>query len=132
MPRDAIFPTYSDLSAFAADPLRELPERPTALFVGMLEPYKNVEGLAAAWRRVVQQLPEAQLVVVGPRLAAGAWSTGSWRRFPSRSSTCRSSIREGVARALDEATRARAPVLAGGPGPRRDRGLRPGPGRRGD
>ena len=64
-PADGIFPTYSDLSAFTDDPLRELPERPTALFVGMLEPYKNVEGLAAAWRRIVQQLPEAQLVVVG-------------------------------------------------------------------
>ena len=29
-----------------------LPERPTALFVGALERYKNVDGLAAAWRRV--------------------------------------------------------------------------------
>src|SRR5205814_1699482 len=35
-PPDAVFPTYSDLSAFAA-PVQPLPERPAALFVGVLE-----------------------------------------------------------------------------------------------
>lgn len=64
-PADGVFPTYSDLSAFTADPVAELPQRPTALFVGALEPYKNVDGLAAAWRRVVDELPKAMLVVVG-------------------------------------------------------------------
>jgi glycosyltransferase involved in cell wall biosynthesis len=64
-PADGIFPTYSDLSAFTADPVADLPARPTALFVGALEAYKNVDGLAAAWRRVVAQLPEARLVIVG-------------------------------------------------------------------
>jgi glycosyltransferase involved in cell wall biosynthesis len=64
-PADALFPTYSDLSAFREGPVVELPERPTALFVGALEPYKNVDGLAAAWRRVARELPEARLVVVG-------------------------------------------------------------------
>ena len=64
-PADGIFPTYSDLSAFTAEPVAELPERPTALFVGALEAYKNVDGLAAAWRRVVRELPEARLVIVG-------------------------------------------------------------------
>ena len=64
-PADSVFPTYSDLSAFTAEPVRPLPERPTALFVGMLEPYKNVAGLAAAWRRVAERVPEARLVVVG-------------------------------------------------------------------
>jgi len=64
-PADAVFPTYSDLSAFTAGPVAELPERPTALFVGALEAYKNVDGLAAAWRRVVERMPEAQLVLVG-------------------------------------------------------------------
>jgi glycosyltransferase involved in cell wall biosynthesis len=61
----ASFPTYSDLAAFTAEPRRPLPERPTAIFVGMLEPYKNVEGLAAAWRRVARELPQARLVIVG-------------------------------------------------------------------
>jgi glycosyltransferase involved in cell wall biosynthesis len=64
-PPDAVFPTYSDLSAFTAAPLEPLPERPTALFVGVLEAYKDVDGLAHAWRRVAQRLPEARLVVVG-------------------------------------------------------------------
>ena len=34
-------------------------------FVGALEAYKNVEGLAAAWRLVADRLPEAGLVIVG-------------------------------------------------------------------
>lgn len=64
-PADGIFPTYSDLSAFTERAVAELPQRPTALFVGALELYKNVDGLAAAWRRVVRELPQAHLVVVG-------------------------------------------------------------------
>ena len=64
-PADGVFPTYSDLSAFTAEPVAELPQRPTALFVGALEAYKNVDGLAAAWRRVVRELPEARLLIVG-------------------------------------------------------------------
>jgi glycosyltransferase involved in cell wall biosynthesis len=64
-PADGIFPTYSDLSAFTATPVQDLPERPTALFVGMLEAYKNVDGLASAWRRVVAEMPEARLVIIG-------------------------------------------------------------------
>ena len=63
-PPDAVFPTYSDLGAFTG-PVRPLPERPQALFVGVLEPYKNVEGLAEAWRRAAPQVPGARLVVVG-------------------------------------------------------------------
>lgn len=63
-PPDAVFPTYSDLGAFTG-PVRPLPERPQALFVGVLEPYKNVEGLAEAWRRVAPRVPGAKLVVVG-------------------------------------------------------------------
>jgi glycogen synthase len=64
-PADAVLPTYGDLGAFSERPVTELPTRPTALFVGALEPYKNVEGLAAAWRRVVVRMPDARLVVVG-------------------------------------------------------------------
>jgi glycosyltransferase involved in cell wall biosynthesis len=64
-PPDAVFPTFSDLAAFAARPVQPLPGRPTALFVGVLEPYKNVEGLAAAWRLVAARVADAKLVVVG-------------------------------------------------------------------
>src|SRR5207302_1554820 len=33
--------------------------------VGVLERYKNVDGLAAAWRRAAPWVPQAQLVIVG-------------------------------------------------------------------
>jgi glycosyltransferase involved in cell wall biosynthesis len=65
IPVTASFVAYVDLSAFTAKPVAPLPEQPTALFVGMLEAYKNVDGLVAAWRKVVAELPEARLVIVG-------------------------------------------------------------------
>ncbi len=64
-PATAAFPTYSDLSAFTAEPVKPLPGNPVAVFVGMLEAYKNVEGLARAWRRVAVAVPEARLVIIG-------------------------------------------------------------------
>jgi glycosyltransferase involved in cell wall biosynthesis len=64
-PATATFPTYSDLSAFTAHAVAPVPKLPVALFVGMLEPYKNVDGLSAAWRRVAFQMPDARLVIVG-------------------------------------------------------------------
>ena len=64
-PADATFPTYSDLSAFTEQPVAPLPERPTAIFVGMLEAYKNIDGMAAAWRRLAATSPEALLIIVG-------------------------------------------------------------------
>jgi glycosyltransferase involved in cell wall biosynthesis len=64
-PASAAFPTYSDLSAFTAQPVQPLPERPTAVFVGMLEAYKNVDGMAAAWRRVAASTPGASLILIG-------------------------------------------------------------------
>lgn len=59
------FPAYMDFDSFLQAPPRPLPERPRALFVGVLERYKNVDGLAAAWRRAAPRVPEAQLRVVG-------------------------------------------------------------------
>ncbi len=64
-PATAAFPTYSDLSAFTERPVAPLPERPVALFVGVLEAYKNVDGLARAWRRVADRVPDATLVTIG-------------------------------------------------------------------
>ena len=63
-PADAQFPAYLDLSAFSG-PRVPLPDRPTALFVGVLERYKAVDMLAAAWPRVAAEMPDARLVVVG-------------------------------------------------------------------
>ncbi|HWL34131.1 MAG TPA: glycosyltransferase family 4 protein [Gaiellaceae bacterium] len=65
IPVTASFVAYVDLSAFTAKPVAPLPEQPTALFVGMLEAYKNIDGLVAAWRLVVRELPDARLVIVG-------------------------------------------------------------------
>jgi glycosyltransferase involved in cell wall biosynthesis len=61
----AVFTAFSDLSAFTEKPIAPLPERPAVVFVGSLEPYKNIVGLADAWRLVSDRLPEARLVIVG-------------------------------------------------------------------
>jgi glycosyltransferase involved in cell wall biosynthesis len=59
------FPAYMDFDSFVQAPPQPLPERPQALFVGVLERYKNVDGLAAAWRRAAPRVPDATLRVVG-------------------------------------------------------------------
>ncbi|HSC90720.1 MAG TPA: glycosyltransferase family 4 protein [Gaiellaceae bacterium] len=99
----AVFTTYSDLSAFTETPPAPLPERPTALFVGVLERYKNVDGLAAAWRLAAPRVPEARLCLVGrglhvpvvERLVADLPGQTSWT--PSLSAP-------DVVQALDEST----------------------------
>jgi glycosyltransferase involved in cell wall biosynthesis len=91
-----------DLEPFLG-PVQPLPERPQALFVGVLELYKNVDGLAAAWRLAAPQVEGARLVVVGSgsrpdvveRLVADLPEQTSW--------TPRLETLE-VAAALDEAT----------------------------
>ena len=60
-----VFPAFMDLEPFADAPVQPLPERPTALFVGVLELYKNVDGLAAAWRLAAPRVPDATLRIVG-------------------------------------------------------------------
>jgi glycosyltransferase involved in cell wall biosynthesis len=57
----AVFPAFMDLDPFAVPPA-PLPERPVALFIGVLEPYKNIDGLAEAWRIA---RPNAELRIVG-------------------------------------------------------------------
>ena len=64
-PPTATFTAYTDLSAFAIEPVAPLPATPAVLFVGALERYKNVEGLAAAWRLLAPRVPEARLIVIG-------------------------------------------------------------------
>jgi len=103
IPVTSTFPTYTDLSAFAARPPEPLPERPTALFVGVLEPYKNIDGLTAAWRRVVARLPEAKLVLVG-RGTRRALVEELVEELPESVEWIESLPPEGVARRLDEAT----------------------------
>jgi glycosyltransferase involved in cell wall biosynthesis len=58
------FPAYMDLEPFVREP-EPLPAAPTALFVGVLEAYKNIDGLADAWRRAAPKVPGASLHLVG-------------------------------------------------------------------
>ena len=59
-----VFPAFMDIEPFLG-PTQPLPERPQALFVGVLELYKNVDGLAEAWRLAAPAVPSARLRLVG-------------------------------------------------------------------
>jgi glycosyltransferase involved in cell wall biosynthesis len=59
------FPAYMDFDSFLQTPPQPVPERPQALFVGVLERYKNVDGLAEAWRLAAPRVPDAHLRIVG-------------------------------------------------------------------
>jgi glycosyltransferase involved in cell wall biosynthesis len=96
------FPTFIDLDLFAQRDPVEPPAEPTALFVGVLEPYKNVDGLADAWRVVALRLPDARLHIVGKGsreavVRALVADCPSARWTPELDTT-------GVAAAMDEAT----------------------------
>jgi glycosyltransferase involved in cell wall biosynthesis len=116
----AVFPSYTDAQAFLERPPAPLPERPRALFVGVLERYKAFDTLIAAWKLAAPRVPEATLHVVSdgslrdlltpdvewsPRLAAEEVAAAMDRSWvfclPSRS--------EGLPRvALEAAARGRA------------------------
>jgi glycosyltransferase involved in cell wall biosynthesis len=97
------FPAYMDFASFLERPVAPLPERAQALFVGVLERYKNVDGLAEAWRRAAPRIPEARLHVVGrgtlfrvvERLVADLRAQTSWSPRLTQPE---------VAAALDEST----------------------------
>jgi glycogen synthase len=59
------FTTYTELTAFSEPPVAPLPDRPAALFVGVLERYKNVDAIADAWRLAAPRVPAATLRMVG-------------------------------------------------------------------
>ncbi len=99
----ATFTTYFDLAAFTGREPSPLPERPLALFVGVLERYKNVEGLAEAWRRAAGRLPEARLRLVG-RGREQAAVRQLVRDLAAQTSWDERLEPEEVASALDEAT----------------------------
>jgi glycosyltransferase involved in cell wall biosynthesis len=54
-----------DFDSFLQERPQPLPAHPQALFVGVLERYKNVDGLAEAWRRAAARVPGARLHIVG-------------------------------------------------------------------
>ena len=45
-----VFTTYTELNAFSEPPVVPLPETPSALFIGVLERYKNIHAIADGWR----------------------------------------------------------------------------------
>jgi glycosyltransferase involved in cell wall biosynthesis len=97
------FPAYMDLEPFVARPRAHLPERPQALFVGVLELYKNVDGLAEAWRLAAPRVPEARLAIVG----SGARADQIERLvtdLPGQTTWTPSLEPSEVGRALDEST----------------------------
>jgi glycosyltransferase involved in cell wall biosynthesis len=59
------FPAYTDLDGFLEDPVRQLPDRPTVAWVGVLDRAKNPHAFARAWRIVAERLPEARAVIRG-------------------------------------------------------------------
>jgi glycosyltransferase involved in cell wall biosynthesis len=61
----AVLPGYTDPGPFRARPPAPLPERPQALFVGALEPAKDVDALARAWRVAAARVPAVRLRVIG-------------------------------------------------------------------
>ena len=67
------FTTYTELTAFSEPPVAPLPDRPVALFVGVLERYKNVHAIADAWRLAAPRVPEATLRMVGEERLDDAW-----------------------------------------------------------
>jgi glycosyltransferase involved in cell wall biosynthesis len=99
----AEFAAFMDFEAFAERPPVALPASPAALFVGVLELYKNVDGLARAWRRVAPLVPGATLRLVG-RGSQQALVERLVRELPGRTSWTERLTQREVAAALDEAT----------------------------
>jgi glycosyltransferase involved in cell wall biosynthesis len=96
------FPAFMDFASFLGPP-KGLPAAPQALFVGVLERYKNVDGLAEAWRRAAPRVEGASLHVVGDGSLAGVVER-LVQELPHRTRWTRRLSQPGVASALDEST----------------------------
>jgi glycosyltransferase involved in cell wall biosynthesis len=100
---DDVFPAFMDLDAFLAEPPTPLPERPQALFVGVLEHYKGIEELAAAWHRAAPRVPAARLLVVGSGARASIVE-GLTAELPDQTAWRRALSPEQIAAELDDST----------------------------
>jgi glycosyltransferase involved in cell wall biosynthesis len=96
------FTTYTDLSAFSEPPVAALPEHPVALYVGVLERYKNVHAIADAWRLAAPRVPGAQLRLVGDGRHRDV-AEGLVRDLPDQVTWERRLETPAVVKALDEA-----------------------------
>lgn len=99
----AEFAAFMDLEPFVERGPVPFPERPVALFVGVLERYKAVDVLAGAWRLAAPRVPEASLRIVG-RGPLGDVVEELVAELPDRTSWDERLATPEVARALDEAT----------------------------
>jgi glycosyltransferase involved in cell wall biosynthesis len=99
----AEFAAFMDLDPFVKSPPADLPGRPVALFVGVLERYKAVDVLADAWRLAAPRVPEATLRMVG-RGTLRDVPEALVRDVPTQARWDESLSTSQVARALDEAT----------------------------
>jgi glycosyltransferase involved in cell wall biosynthesis len=99
----AEFAAFMDLEPFLERPPAPLPERPAALFVGVLERYKAVDVLADAWRRAAPRLPGATLHLVGRGRMRNV-PASLLRELPAQTRWTESLSTAQVARALDEAS----------------------------
>ena len=96
------FTTYTELTAFSEPPVVPLPDRPTALFVGVLERYKNVHAIADAWRLAAPRVPDAILRMVGDGRHRDVLE-GLLRDLPDRVTWNRRLETADMVRALDDA-----------------------------
>ena len=99
----AEFAAFMDLEAFVESPPAPPPQRPVALFVGVLERYKAVDVLADAWRLAAPRVPEAKLHIVGRGTLRDA-PQALVRDLPAQTRWTASLSTREVARALDDAT----------------------------
>jgi glycosyltransferase involved in cell wall biosynthesis len=97
------FPAYMDFDSFLQSPPQPLPEQPQALFVGVLERYKNVDGLSDAWRLAAPRVPDAHLRLVGAGTLRPVVEQ-LLRDVPGQTSWDERLTQPDVSRALDEAT----------------------------
>jgi glycosyltransferase involved in cell wall biosynthesis len=98
----AAFIAFTDIEPFVETPPAELPAEPHALFVGVLEPYKNVDHLAAAWRLVAKQMTGATLRLIGDGHRRDV-AESLVADFPERVSWTPAVSGHEIARALDDA-----------------------------
>jgi glycosyltransferase involved in cell wall biosynthesis len=57
----------SDQPSAISDRPSAIGHPPTVLFFGRLEAYKGLDTLLAAWQRVAGEMPDARLIIAGPR-----------------------------------------------------------------
>ena len=99
----AEFAAFMDLEPFVESPPAPPPDRPVALFVGVLERYKAVDVLADAWRLAAPRVPDATLHVVGRGTLRGVPEELA-RDLPEQTRWTERLTTAEVVRALDEAT----------------------------